>query len=70
MIEPEEIEKLLNCYVAVGCPHFVVEGKLYYYYGFLRNINTDNIKIEKRDGFKIIPIEQVMEIHKVENNEF
>jgi len=69
MIEPKEIEKLLNYYVAVGIPHYVDEGKLYFYFGILKNITNDTIKIEKKDGLKIIPIEQVKEIRKVEHND-
>jgi hypothetical protein len=66
MIEPIEIKKLQNNYVAVGVPHEIIQGKLFFYFGTLKNIDDDEIKIEINNGYKIIPINQIMEIHGAE----
>ena len=69
MIEPLEIKKLQHNYVAVGVPHEIIQGKLFFYFGTLKNIDENEIKLEINNGYKIIPIDQIMEIHKENQND-
>ena len=69
MIEPIEIKKFLYQYIAVGVPHEIIPDKLFFYFGTLKKIYQNEIKIETNRGFKIIPINNIMEIHKEKRND-
>ena len=62
MIESNEIEPFLHKYVGVGVPHAIIKGKLFFYYGILKYVDSTEIKIETNNGFKIIPIQDIMDI--------
>ena len=64
MIDREEIEFFLNQYVAVGVPNDMTHGKLFFYFGILKYVDSTEIKIETNNGFKIIPISNIYDIHK------
>ena len=64
MIDRNEIETFLEEYIAIGVPHSIVPDKLFFYFGYLRYIDKEEIKIETNNGFKIIPISQIYDIHK------
>lgn len=70
LIDRKEIEGFLNKYIAVGVPHDIIPHKLFFYYGRLENIVEDDIKLNLKNGFKIIPIDQIRDIHLVENNSY
>ena len=63
MIDIDELKPFLNRYCAVGVPHDIIEGKLFFYFGTLKNIDSDKVKIETKNGIKIIPIENIFDIH-------
>ena len=64
MIECNEIEPFLNKYIAVGVPHNIMAGKLFFYYGVLKYVDNLEIKLETNNGFKIIPIINIRDIHE------
>lgn len=64
MIKKEEIEPFLNKNISVGVKHYVIPGKLFFYYGLLKYIDSNEIKIETNYGFKIIPLCEILDIHE------
>lgn len=68
MIESSEIKKFLHKYIAVGVHHDILADKLFFYFGTLKNVDNTEIKIEMENGFKIISIENIIDIHLVKNN--
>jgi len=62
MIERNEIEPFLNKYIAVGVPHDIMDGKLFFYYGILKYVDNLEIKLETNNGFKIIPIHTIRDL--------
>ena len=64
MIECNEIEPFLNKYISVGVPHDIIAGRLFFYYGILKYVDSIEIKLETKNGFKIIQIENIMDIHE------
>lgn len=63
MIDSKEIEPFLNKYVSIGVPHDIISGKLFFYFGWLRYIDNLEVKIETNNGFRIIPIANIQDIH-------
>ena len=64
MIDSREIEPFLHKHVAIGVPHDIIPGKLFFYFGCLKYVDSTEVKIETNNGFKIIPITQIMDIHE------
>ena len=64
MIDCSEIEPFLHKYIAVGVPHDIIPGKLFFYFGYLKYVDSLEVKIETNNGFKIIPISNIMDIHE------
>lgn len=65
MLEREEIERLnlLNKYVACGVPNYDFMESLFFYYGYVRQITEDYIKIETKKGFRIVKLSKIIDIH-------
>lgn len=63
MITKEEIEKFLFKNVSIGVPHLVCYDKLFFYYGILIEVNNTEIKLRTNNGFKIVLIENIQDIH-------
>ena len=63
MIECNEIEPFLNKYISVGVPHDIIAGKLFFYYGYLKYVDNLEIKLEMKNGVKIIPLDRILDIH-------
>ncbi len=63
MIEVIEIEPFLDKYVGIGIPHDIIPDKLFFYFGKLRYVDSTEVKIETFNGFKIIPLQKIMDIH-------
>lgn len=63
MIEKEEIKQFLNQYVRIGVPHDMIPSKLFFYFGHVKDVNNTEVKIKTSNGFKIIPLENIMDIH-------
>jgi len=59
MLSKDEIEHFLNKPVSVGVPHVVMEGQLFFYYGRLIYVDSEEIKLETKKGFRVVPIEQI-----------
>ena len=64
MIKKEEIELFLHRYVAIGTPHSVIDGKLFFYYGTLIYVDSEELKLETRNGYKIVPLILIKDIHE------
>ena len=64
MIDSKEIEPFLDEYVAVGVPHDIIPNKLFFYFGKLKYVDSEEVQMELKNGFKIIPIENIRDIHK------
>ena len=64
LIDIEDVEGFLNKYVAVGVPHDLIYNRLFYYFGFLKSIENKEITIRTKNGFKIIPIENIKHIYE------
>jgi hypothetical protein len=62
LIELEEIEKFLNYYVRIGVPHDVISNRLFFYFGFIKYVDSTELKLETKKGFRIIPLENVRDI--------
>lgn len=68
MIEKKEIEEFLNKYVAVGVPHDIIAGRIFFYFGIVKYINSDELKIETKNGYRIVSLENIRDIHLVGGN--
>jgi len=64
MLSKEEIELFLDKNVSIGVPHSIMEGQLFFYYGRLIYVDFDEIKLETKNGFKIVPIKMIQDIHE------
>lgn len=63
MMDKKEIEEFFGKYIAIGVPHDKIPGRLFFYYGFLKYVTDEELKMKMSNGFKIIPLEQVKDIH-------
>ena len=64
MLEQKDIEPFLNKHIAVGVPHNTIPDRLFFSFGYLRSVDATEIKIETNNGFKIIQIDNIIEIHE------
>lgn len=62
LIDSNELEPFLNKYVRIGIPHDIVPNKLFFYFGWLKYIDNLEVKIETNNGFRIIPLNSIMDI--------
>ena len=60
----EEIESFLNQTVSIGVPHLILEGQLFFHYGILKYVDSEEIQIQTKDGFRRIPIKNIVAIRK------
>lgn len=70
MIDSIEIEPFLDKYVRIGVPHDIIPDKLFFYYGYIKYIDSEEVKIETNNGFRIIPIQKIMDIHLAHGGEY
>ena len=66
MIERSEIERFLNKRIAVGIPHNIISGRLFFYFGILKYVDDLEVKIETNNGYKIIPLTNILDIHEAQ----
>jgi len=66
MIESSECKEFLFRRVGVGLPHLSDSTKIFYYYGTLLSVTTEYVKIKMRNGYKQIPLEEIIEIKLAE----
>lgn len=64
MIEKQDIEKFLNEYVRLGVPHDIIPNRLFFYFGIVKHVDSKEIKIETKTGYRIIQLENVKDIQK------
>jgi len=64
MLKKEELELFLGKHIAIGVPHIVDSDRLFYYYGTLIYVDYRQIKLETKNGFKLVPIDLIQDIHK------
>ena len=64
MIEKIELEIFLQKKVAIGVGHDIIQGRLFFYFGRLIHISQDDVKLKTKNGFKIIPIGEIRDIHR------
>jgi len=67
MLKKENIENYLNKNISVGVPHLVIDDRLFFFYGILINVSETEITIKTKNGYKIIPIEQIQDLHENKN---
>lgn len=67
MIKKEEIERFIGLFISIGVPHITREGKLFFYYGYLKSVTDSEVKLETKNGFKLIPLNQIQDIHITKN---
>lgn len=63
MLTKDEIKSLLDQCVCVGVAHNTLEGSLYFYYGILLNVTDVEVKLRTKNGYKIVPIAQILDVH-------
>jgi hypothetical protein len=63
MIVYEEIRPFLGEFVDVGVAHRFIPGRLFWFYGKLIQINNDYVKLKIREGFKLVAIDDIQQIH-------
>ncbi|MCJ7571817.1 MAG: hypothetical protein MUO82_08075 [Candidatus Thermoplasmatota archaeon] len=63
MLNKEEILLFLGELISVGVQHTVLPERLFFYYGVLIKVDENALTLRTNDGFKIVPIEQVLDIH-------
>jgi hypothetical protein len=63
MLRKEELELFLGKPVSIGVPHAILPDKLFFYYGILKFVSENEVKLETNNGFKLVPIDQIMDIH-------
>ncbi len=63
MIEEKEIKKFLGPHVAVGVRNDFLSDKLFFYFGKIIEVDDHELKIKTSNGFKIIPLGQIKDIH-------
>ena len=64
MLKKEQIELFLGEFVSVGVPHLVVDDKLFFYYGRIIKVDENEVTLQTRSGYKIIPVAQIQDIHR------
>jgi len=64
MLEKEYIEAFIEKNVSVGVPHLILDNRLFFYYGILKSVTRNEITLQTKNGFKIIQIEEIKDIHK------
>jgi hypothetical protein len=63
MLTKEQIVLFLGDFISVGVQHSIIPDKLFFYYGVLIKCDEEEITLRTKDGFKIVKIEQVLDIH-------
>lgn len=63
MLNKDEILLFLGELISVGVQHTVLPDRLFFYYGILIKVDENVLTLRTNDGFKIVPIEQVLDIH-------
>ncbi|MEO5350851.1 MAG: hypothetical protein H7836_14585 [Magnetococcus sp. YQC-3] len=63
MLNKEQIEVFLGKYVSIGVQHLVESSKLFFYYGTLIKVDDEILTLRTNTGFKIVPLNQVLDIH-------
>lgn len=53
--------------VDVAVPNFIDTDRLFFHRGILTEVTDDDITLKFSDGFKIIPIEKIIEIRLTKN---
>lgn len=61
-MQAELLKLYLNKRVGVGVPHFVIPGKIFFYYGTLINVTNTSVVIKNNDGLKEIPLYDIQQI--------
>ena len=52
-------------YIDVGTPHYGIDNRLFFQKGILEEILDDCIKLKFKNGIKIIPFNQILEIRRL-----
>ena len=68
MIEVSDVETFFHKYVAIGVAHDLIPGKLFFYFGYVNYVDNAEVKLETKNGFKIIPLGGIMDIHLAGGN--
>jgi hypothetical protein len=68
MLNKKIIDSFLNKSVSVGVPHIILPDRLFFYYGRLHEVTGSSITLETKQGFKIVPIEQIKDLHEDERS--
>ncbi len=62
MITYEDVYQFLGKKINVGVAHRVVPGKIFWYFGILIEVNDLYLKLEIKDGVKVVPLTQVLQV--------
>jgi len=63
-LEQKDLEPFINKYIAVGVPHEIITGRLFFYFGTLQEITSTDIKLKTDNGYKIVPFADILELHE------
>ena len=63
MLSKADFEIFLGKTVSVGLQHEIITNRLFFYNGVLTELSDDTLTLRMSNGFKIIPLDQVMDIH-------
>jgi hypothetical protein len=64
LLAKEELIKFVNIFISVGVQNYDMPSQLFFYYGVLRYVDDEIIKLETQNGYKIIRLVDIMDIHK------
>jgi hypothetical protein len=62
MIDSKEIEPFIDKYCRVGIPHDIIPDRLFFYFGWIRYVDNIEVKLEMNNGYRIIPLQKIMDI--------
>ena len=62
MIEKNELIEFLNCLVDIGIQHYNCLDRPFYHTGYLREANDNFIKLKMETGYRMIPLDEILEI--------
>jgi hypothetical protein len=62
-MKEDECREFLHTLVAIGVPH-QTEARPFYFYGLLLEVTEQYAKIRMENGYKVIPLDEILEIHE------
>ena len=71
MINKEELQQFLDKHIAVGVDSYDINiPGLFFYFGYLKTIDSTEIKIETNNGFKIIQLNDIRDMHEHQEKKY